>query len=97
LLGVRSEQSLKGVLPGDSIVCTIRNVHIADDNVPEIIITGDKLYPNETVPFEAHIEATETSLSPSIPPSAEVHKYIRNGLLFIERNGELFDLLGRPL
>lgn len=56
--GTRSDMSLKGLLPGESVTCDVANLSISQEETPVLTITGDKLYPNETVPYNANLTAT---------------------------------------
>lgn len=50
---IRSEESLKYLLPGETRMCVIKGVKLGETDAPELTITGDKLYENETVPYLA--------------------------------------------
>lgn len=54
--GKRSDVSLKHLLPGEYRVCTINGLQIADGENPTLTITGDKLYPLETIPYRTTLE-----------------------------------------
>lgn len=57
--GVRSDISLKGLLPGDTIDCEVTGITIADDETPAVTITSDKLLEGKTIPYKADLEAIE--------------------------------------
>ncbi len=54
--GTRSEKSLKGLLPGEEATYTISGISIADNESPELTITGDKLLKNTTIPYKANLD-----------------------------------------
>lgn len=92
--GVRSSQSLKGLLPGESLMCTIEGLLIADNDIPALTITGDKLYPNETIPYNAHLVLTgwqDTQINDRI------EKIYEHNQLIINVRGEKYTILGTQI
>ena len=55
--GVRSEKSLKGLLPGEEATFTVAGLTIGDSETPELTITGDKLLKDATIPYKANLSA----------------------------------------
>lgn len=71
--GKRSETSLKGLIPGDKIVCKIDGLNIDVSENPEPTITSDKLLEGKTIPYQAKLEASapvESSSSSEIKNSS---------------------------
>ena len=56
--GVRSEKSLKGLLPGEEATFTVAGLTIGDSETPELTITGDKLLKDATIPYKANLSAS---------------------------------------
>ncbi|MCQ2124581.1 MAG: T9SS type A sorting domain-containing protein [Fibrobacter sp.] len=56
--GKRSETSLKGLIPGEEIICKIDGLNIAADENPEPTITSDKLLEGKTIPYQAKLKAS---------------------------------------
>ena len=56
--GVRSEKSLKGLLPGEEATFTIAGLTIGDSESPEVSITSDKLLNDATIPYKANLSAS---------------------------------------
>jgi hypothetical protein len=63
--GVRSDVSLKGLLPGSSIICEITGVSIDESESPVPTITSDKLLPGKTIPYQANLSATGIKNAPA--------------------------------
>ena len=55
--GVRSEKSLKGLLPGEEATFTVAGLTIGDKESPEVTITSDKLLKDATIPYKASLSA----------------------------------------
>ena len=55
--GVRSEKSLKGLLPGEEATFTVAGLTIGDSEKPEPTITGDKFLKGATIPYKANLSA----------------------------------------
>lgn len=55
--GVRSEKSLKGLLPGEEATFTIAGLEIGDSETPEVSITSDKILEGATIPYKANLSA----------------------------------------
>ncbi|MCQ2088811.1 MAG: T9SS type A sorting domain-containing protein [Fibrobacter sp.] len=71
--GKRSETSLKGLIPGEEIVCKIEGLNIDASENPEPTITSDKLLEGKTIPYQAKLEASapvESSSSSEIKNSS---------------------------
>ena len=58
--GVRSEKSLKGLLPGKEATFTVAGIQIGDSESPEVTITGDKLLKDATIPYKANLDGSAT-------------------------------------
>jgi hypothetical protein len=56
--GVRSEQSLKGLLPGKEATFTVADIKIGDKESPEPSITSDKLLKDATIPYKASLDGS---------------------------------------
>jgi hypothetical protein len=56
--GVRSEKSLKGLLPGEEATFTVAGLTIGDSETPELTITGDKLLKDATIPYKASLDGS---------------------------------------
>lgn len=56
--GVRSEKSLKGLLPGKEATFTVAGIQIGDSESPEVTITGDKLLKDATIPYKASLDGS---------------------------------------
>jgi len=56
--GVRSEKSLKGILPGKEATFTVAGIQIGDSESPEVSITSDKLLKDATIPYKANLSAS---------------------------------------
>lgn len=56
--GVRSETSLKGLLPGKEATFTVSGIEIGDKESPELTITGDKLLEGATIPYKANLDGS---------------------------------------
>ena len=56
--GVRSEKSLKGLLPGEEATFTVAGIQIGDSETPELTITGDKLLKGATIPYKASLNGS---------------------------------------
>lgn len=56
--GVRSEKSLKGLLPGEEATFTIAGLEIGDSESPEVSITSDKLLKDASIPYKASLDGS---------------------------------------
>jgi hypothetical protein len=56
--GVRSNTSLKGLLPGEEATFTIVGLEIDDSESPEVTITSDKLLEGTTIPYKAKLDGS---------------------------------------
>lgn len=83
---VRSTQSLKGLLPGESI-----EVSIPALGQPSIVC--DHLLPGQEIQYRANVGAT--GLEPGTKNQEQGSKVIRNGHLYISRGSRMYDAIGR--
>ena len=58
--GVRSEKSLKGLLPGEEATYTVAGIKIDKSESPKLTITSDKLLKDATIPYKANLDGSET-------------------------------------
>ena len=56
--GVRSEKSLKGLLPGKEATFTVAGLTIGDSESPEVSITSDKILKDATIPYKASLDGS---------------------------------------
>ena len=56
--GVRSEKSLKGLLPGKEATFTVAGIQIGDSESPEVSITSDKILKDATIPYKASLDGS---------------------------------------
>ena len=56
--GVRSDKSLKGLLPGEEATFSVAGLTIGDSESPEVSITSDKLLKGATIPYKANLSAS---------------------------------------
>jgi len=56
--GVRSDKSLKGLLPSEEATFTVAGLKIGDSETPKLTITGDKLLENATIPYKASLDGS---------------------------------------
>ena len=64
--GVRSNTSLKGLLPGKETTYTISGITIADGESPVPTITSDKLLDGTTIPYKASLDGTEKPIEGTV-------------------------------
>ena len=55
---VRSEKSLKGLLPGKEATFTVAGIQIGDSESPEVSITSDKILKDATIPYKASLDGS---------------------------------------
>ncbi len=67
--GVRSNKSLKGLLPGEEATYTISGISIADSESPELTITGDKLLKDATIPYKANLDGSAKPIEGTVEES----------------------------
>ena len=56
--GVRSDKSLKGLLPSEEATFTVAGLKIGDSETPKLTITSDKLLENATIPYKASLDGS---------------------------------------
>ena len=56
--GVRSDKSLKGLLPGEEATFTVAGLKINDSETPEVSITSDKILKDATIPYKASLDGS---------------------------------------
>ena len=64
--GVRSNTSLKGLLPGKEATYTVSGIEIADGESPVPTITGDKLLKGATIPYKASLDGSEKPIEGTV-------------------------------
>ena len=64
--GVRSNTSLKGLLPGKEATYTVSGITIADGESPVPTITSDKLLDGATIPYKASLDGTEKPIEGTV-------------------------------
>ncbi len=96
--GVRSEKSLKGLLPGEEATFTVAGLKISDSDSPEVSITSDKLLKGATIPYKASLDGSAEVIEGLLDENgttAIAGKYILNsGNIGKARAGKI-DLKGR--
>jgi hypothetical protein len=96
--GVRSEKSLKGLLPGEEATFTVAGLTIGDSESPEPTITGDKLLKGATIPYKASLDGSAEVIEGLIDedgPTAIAGARILNNSVGKTRVNKLTDLKGR--
>ena len=97
--GVRSEKSLKGLLPGEEATFTVAGLTIGDSETPEVSITSDKLLKGATIPYKANLSANAEVIAGLLDENgttAIAGKYILNsGSIGNVRASKMTDLKGR--
>ena len=97
--GVRSEKSLKGLLPGEEATFTVAGLTIGDSETPEVSITSDKLLKGATIPYKANLSANADVIAGLLDENgttAIAGKYILNsGSIGNVRASKMTDLKGR--
>ena len=97
--GVRSEKSLKGLLPGEEATFTVAGLTIGDSESPEVSITSDKLLKDATIPYKANLSANAEVIAGLLDENgttAITGKYILNsGSIGNIRASKMTDLKGR--
>ena len=56
--GVRSDKSLKGLLPSEEATFTVAGLKIGDSETPKLTITGDKLLKDAIIPYKASLDGS---------------------------------------
>ena len=67
--GVRSNTSLKGLLPGKEATYTVSGIEIGDKESPEPSITSDKLLEGATIPYKASLDGSEKPIEGTVDES----------------------------
>jgi hypothetical protein len=67
--GVRSNKSLKGLLPGEEATFTVSGISIADGESPEPSITSDKLLKDATIPYKANLDGSAKPIEGTVEKS----------------------------
>jgi len=55
---VRSDKSLKGLLPSEEATFTVAGLKIGDSETPKLTITGDKLLKDAIIPYKASLDGS---------------------------------------
>ncbi|MBP5743150.1 MAG: T9SS type A sorting domain-containing protein [Paludibacteraceae bacterium] len=87
--GTRSTTSLKGLLPGESIECTVTGLTISGSESPALTITSDHLLDGVTIPYKADLEGGSISTAANNSESASLIEQRGSKLLF---GGENFEV-----
>ena len=99
--GVRSDKSLKGLLPGEEATFTVAGLTIDDSETPKLTITGDKLLKDATIPYKANLSANAEVIAGLLDENgttAITGKYILNsGSIGNVRASKMTDLKGRKV
>ena len=97
--GVRSDKSLKGLLPGEEATFSVAGLTIGDSESPEVSITSDKLLKGATIPYKANLSASAEVIAGLLDEggtTAIADKYILNsGSIGNVRASKMTDLKGR--
>jgi hypothetical protein len=97
--GVRSKNSLKGLLPGEETTFTVADLTIGESETPELTITGDKLLKGATIPYKANLSASAEVIAGLLDENGTTGiagKYILNsGSIGNVRASKMTDLKGR--
>ena len=99
--GVRSEKSLKGLLPGKEATFTVAGIQIGDSESPEVSITSDKILKDATIPYKASLDGSAEVIADLLDENgttAIAGKYILNsGSIGNVRASKMTDLKGRSV
>ena len=99
--GVRSEKSLKGLLPGKEATFTVAGIQIGDSESPEVSITSDKILKDATIPYKASLDGSAEVIAGLLDENgttAIAGKYILNsGSIGNVRASKMTDLKGRSV
>ena len=97
--GVRSEKSLKGLLPGEEATFTVAGLTIGDSESPEPTITGDKLLKDATIPYKANLSASAEVIAGLLDENATTgiadRRILNSGNIGNVRASKMTDLKGR--
>jgi hypothetical protein len=96
--GVRSDKSLKGLLPGEEATFTVAGLTIDDSETPKLTITGDKLLKDATIPYKANLSANAEVIAGLLDENGTTGiagKYILNSGNIGKARTSKIDLKGR--
>jgi hypothetical protein len=96
--GVRSDKSLKGLLPGEEATFTVAGLTIGDSETPEPTITGDKLLKGATIPYKANLDGSAAVIEGLLDEGGTTGiagKYILNSGNIGKARTSKIDLKGR--
>ena len=74
--GVRSNTSLKGLLPQETTECMVTGINIAAAETPEVTITSDKILEGKNIAYKADLNGTESIVIPTSVNDAETNNLI---------------------
>ncbi len=94
--GVRSNKSLKGLLPGEEATYTVSGISIADGETPEPSITSDKLLKDVIIPYKANLDGSAKTIEGTVEESGTT-AIARNrvNIKHNATNARIVDLKGR--
>jgi hypothetical protein len=94
--GVRSNKSLKGLLPSEEAIYTVSGISIADGESPELTITSDKLLKDATIPYKANLDGSAKPIEGTVEESGPT-AIARNrvNIKHNATNASIVDLKGR--
>ena len=97
--GVRSEKSLKGLLPGEEATFTIAGLTIGDSESPEVSITSDKLLNDATIPYKANLDGSAAVIEGLLDENGTTaiadRRILNSGNIGNVRASKMTDLKGR--
>jgi hypothetical protein len=94
--GVRSEKSLKGLLPDEEATFTISGIEIGDKESPEVSITSDKLLNGATIPYKASLDGSEKPIEGTVDEKGNTAiKSARIGYSNSQNRANMTDIKGR--
>ena len=97
--GVRSEKSLKGLLPGEEATFTVAGLTIGDSESPEVSITSDKLLKDATIPYKANLDGSAAVIEGLLDENGTTaiadKRILNSGNIGNVRASKMTDLKGR--
>ena len=97
--GVRSDKSLKGLLPGEEATFTVAGLTIGDSESPEVSITSDKLLKDATIPYKANLSARAEVIAGLLDENGTTaiadRRILNSGNIGNVRASKMTDLKGR--
>ena len=97
--GVRSEKSLKGLLPGKEATFTVAGIQIGDSESPEVSITSDKLLKDATIPYKANLDGSAAVIEGLLDENGTTaiadRRILNSGNIGNVRASKMTDLKGR--